>query len=79
VIATVVCGSGSSMGVGSVDMQICGIVIFALGHCILHLPGNILSVAFAVFHFAFECAEQSYTLLSGCSLASNSRMQAKGA
>jgi hypothetical protein len=43
----------------------------------LHFSGSILSVAFAVFHFAFEGAEQSYTSLPGCPIASKFRMQAK--
>jgi hypothetical protein len=42
-----------------------------------HFSGSILSVAFAVFHFAFEGAEQSYTSLPGCPIASKFRMQAK--
>jgi hypothetical protein len=32
VIASVVCGGGGCMGVGCVDMQVGGGVIFALGH-----------------------------------------------
>jgi hypothetical protein len=34
-IATVVCRCGGGVGVGCVDMQVCGIVIFALGHCVV--------------------------------------------
>jgi hypothetical protein len=66
VIASVVCGSGSSVGVGCVDMQVrCG-VIFALGHCVLHFPGTNLDVAHAVFHGSFEDAVQSCTSPQDC-------------
>ena len=74
-IASVVCGSGSGVRVGSVDMQVRCIVIFALGHRVLHIPGIIPPVVSAVFHGLFEGAEQSYTSLSCCSIASNATMQ----
>jgi hypothetical protein len=74
VIATVVCGCGGSVGVGCVDMQVRCIVIFALGHCALHLPVTILDAAHAVFHGLFEDAEQSYTSPPSCSIASNATM-----
>lgn len=73
--ASVVCGSGSGVRVGSVDMQVRCIVIFALGHRVLHIPGIIPPVVSAVFHGLFEGAEQSYTSLSCCSIASNATMQ----
>jgi hypothetical protein len=73
-IAAMVRGCGGSVGVGCVDMQVRCIVIFALGHCVLHFPGTIMDVAYAVFHVAFECAEQSYTSLPSCSIASNATM-----
>jgi hypothetical protein len=40
-IASVMCGSGSGVRMGSVNMQVRCIVIFALGHCLLHIPGII--------------------------------------
>jgi hypothetical protein len=65
-IAAMVRGSGGSVGMGCVDMQVRRIVIFALGHDFLHLSGSISSLASEVFHFAFECAEQSCTSPSEC-------------
>jgi hypothetical protein len=78
VIATVMCGCGGSMGVGCVDMQVCGGVIFALGHCVLHFAGTILDVAYAVFHGAFEGAEQSDTYPASRTIASISTMLTAG-
>jgi hypothetical protein len=70
----VVRGCGGSVGVGCVDMQVRGIVIVALGHRVLHLPGTILDVAHAVFHGSFEDAEQSYTSQKDCSIATKATM-----
>jgi len=52
--------------VGCVDMQVRGIVIFALEHCVHHLPEGFASLASAVFHVAVEDAEQSYTSPLSC-------------
>ena len=41
VIATVVRGRGGSVSMCCVDMQVRGVVIFALGHCVHHLPGGL--------------------------------------
>jgi hypothetical protein len=74
VIASVVCGCGGGVGVGCVDVQVCRIVILALGHCVLHLPGSIPPVASAVFHVAIEDAEQSYTSLPSYSIATEATL-----
>jgi hypothetical protein len=44
--------------VGCIDMQVRCIFIFALGHCVLHIPTVIPSLVYVVFHVSLEDAEQ---------------------
>jgi hypothetical protein len=74
-ITSVVCGSGSGVRVGSVDVQVRCIVIFVLGHCVLHIPGIVPPVVFAVFHGSLKGAVQSDTSLPCCAITSNATMQ----
>jgi hypothetical protein len=59
-------GSGGSVCMGCVDMQVRRSVIFVLGHCVRPHRGNVLPAATAVFRIAFEYAEQSYTQPPEC-------------
>jgi hypothetical protein len=52
-------------------MQVRGIVIFALEHCVHHLPGGFASLASAAFHVAVEDAEQSDTSSLNCGVQSD--------
>ena len=78
VIAAVMCGSGSNVGVGCVDMQVLCIDIFALRLGVLHFSGNVLSPSSVVFHAAFEGAVQSCTYPPGRFIVSKAIMPTDG-
>ena len=42
VIALMVRGGGGCVGVSGVDVQVCSIVLVALGHCVLHILATVL-------------------------------------
>jgi hypothetical protein len=65
VIASTMRSSSRGVGVGCEDMQICRLVISALGHCVHRLYGCNSAIPPVVFHLAFEDAEQSYTSSRG--------------
>jgi hypothetical protein len=62
VIAPMVCGGGGGMGVRGVDVQICGIVMVALEHCVLHIPVSVLALSCRVSHLTIPSAGQSNTV-----------------
>jgi hypothetical protein len=70
VIAPMVCGGGGGMGVRGVDVQICGIVMVALEHCVLHIPVSVLALSSGVSHLTIPDAGQSNTVRTAPCFAS---------
>jgi hypothetical protein len=70
VIAPVVCGGGGRMGVRGVDVQIRGIVVVTLEHCVLRVPASVLALSFGVSHLTVPIAGQSNTMQTAPCFAS---------
>jgi hypothetical protein len=49
------------VGVGGVNVQVRCIVIDVLGHCVLHIPANVLPLSHGVSHVTIAGSEQSGT------------------
>jgi hypothetical protein len=55
-------GGGGRVGVSGVDVQVCSIVLLALGHCVLHFLANVLPLYLESPTGQFADAGQSNTL-----------------